>query len=91
MKIQITFGLSLDGAASQGEGGLGKLRVGPSGLLGFLELHTGLSRKAVSHIERLSAFLGVLNESRTNIPSFSASFSPRGPGSTCRWKVRRCG
>ena len=75
MKIQITFGLSLDGAAGQGEDGLGKLRVGPSGLLGFLELHTGLSRKAVSHIERLSAFLGVLNESRTNIPSFSASFS----------------
>ncbi len=75
MKIQVTFGLSLDGAGGQGGDGLGILRVGPSGLLGFLELHTGLSRKAFSHIERLSAFLGVLNESRTNIPSFSASFS----------------
>jgi hypothetical protein len=75
MKIEVTFGLSLDRAAGQGGDGLGKLRVGPGGLLGFLELHTGLSRKAVSHIERVSAFLGVLNESHTSIPSFSASFS----------------
>jgi PD-(D/E)XK nuclease superfamily len=75
MKIEVTFGLSLDGAAGQSGDGFGKLRVGPAGLLGFLELHTGLSRKAFSHIERVSAFLGVLNESYTNIPSFSASFS----------------
>jgi hypothetical protein len=78
MKIQVTFGLSLDGAGSQGGqsgDGLGNLRVGPSGLLEFLELHTGLSCQLISHIERLSAFLGVLNESSTIIPSFSASFS----------------
>ena len=35
MKIEVTFGLSLDGAAGQDEDGLGKLRVGPAGLLGF--------------------------------------------------------
>src|SRR5208337_3611477 len=75
MTIEVIFGLSLDGAAGQGGDGLGKLRVGPGGLLGFLELHTGLSRKAFSYIERVSALLGVLNESHTNIPSFSASFS----------------
>ena len=75
MKIEVTFGLSLDGVAGQGGDGLGKLRVGPAGLLGFLELHTGLFRKSFSRIERVSAFLGVLNESHTSIPSFSASFS----------------
>ena len=66
MKIEVTFGLSLDRAVDQGEDGLGKLRVGPAGLLGFLELHTGLSRKSFSRIERVSAFLGVLNESHTS-------------------------
>jgi hypothetical protein len=75
MKIEVTFGLRLDAAVGQGEDELGKLRVGPAGLLGFLELHTGLSCKAFSHIERVSAFLGVLSESHTSIPSFSASFS----------------
>jgi hypothetical protein len=38
MEMQVTFGLSLDGATRQGGDGLGKLRVGPGGLLGFLEL-----------------------------------------------------
>ena len=49
MKIEVTFGLRLDAAVGQGEDELGKLRVGPAGLLGFLELHTGLFRKAFSH------------------------------------------
>ena len=62
MQIQVTFGLGLDGAGSQGgqaSDGLGNLRVGPSGLFEFLELHTGLYGKPFSRIERLSAFLGV--------------------------------
>lgn len=75
MKVEITFGRSLDGTAGQGSDALGELRVGPKGLLGFLELHTGLYCEPIAPIERLSAFLGVLNESPKAIPSFAASFS----------------
>ena len=74
MELNIVFGLRLDGASSRPEDSLGTLRLGPRGLLDFLELHSGLYAKPVSALERLGAFVSVLKDSEKDLPSFSASF-----------------
>jgi len=74
MLTNILFGLNLDGTAPRTAEGLGRLAVGPRGLLEFLELHTGLYAAPVSHIERLASFLSALKASQADLPSYATSF-----------------
>jgi len=56
--MEIIFGMHLDGAEwSQKEASLGKLQLGPAGLLGLMETQLGLTGLTVHPAQRINEYM----------------------------------